>query len=256
MRHNRLLAALGLAVMLVTAGCTGLLGTTNAMGSNAQAGTADTTIEVTADGQVEAEPDQAIVRVAVETTADDAATARQTLAENVSRMRTALSELGVPDDRIRTLHYDIREERRHERPKSTSGEPTNEEPTYRAVHAFEVTVNDLDRTGTVIDTAVENGATRVDGVEFTLAPETRAELHNEALAAAMESARGQADTLAASANRTVTDVDTIRTGDTNYRPYRVEAQAMSADGAASTSIDAGPVTVTAQVQVIYNATSQ
>ena len=249
MRRKSLLAAVGLSLMLALAGCAGTLGSTNALGTTqADDAGGPSTIDVTASGEVEAEPDQAIVRIAVEATADDASTARERLAANVSEMRSALADLGIADDAVATVQYDIREEYRDQREKEAR------DPTYRAVHAFEVTLNDLDRTGTVIDTAVENGATRVDGVRFTLADDTRRELHDEALRAAMSNARSQADTLAESGDLAVTGVHAIRSGETNYRPYYTETASM-ADSGGSTSIDTGSVSVTAQVQVTYNATA-
>ena len=249
MQRKKLLAVLGLAAMLVTAGCTGALGSTNALAPTTNDGS---TIGVSADGTAEADPDRALVRIAVEATADDAETARERLAENVSRMRTALSELGIADDRIRTVQYDLREEHRKDRPEKPG---SDEERTYRAVHAFEITVTDLDSVGTVIDTAVKNGATRVDGVQFTLSEETRRELYNEALREAMTNARSQADTLAESGDLRISGVHSIQAGSVNYRPYYAET-AMSAGGKADTSIESGPVSVTAQVQVTYNATAR
>lgn len=237
-----------LAALVVLAGCAGIGGSTATPGG-AAADAPSRTITVDAAGQIQAEPDQAILRVAVEATGDDASTARQRLADNVSRMRAALSEMGLADDQITTVYYDISEQHRRERPDGERADPQ-----YRAMHAFEITLSDVNRTGEVIDTAIENGATSVDNVQFTLSRETRLELRKQALRDAMANARGEAEVVAAAANLSITDVAAASTTTLRVRPHRDVALA-SASGGGGTSIDSGPVTVTAQVVVTYNAST-
>lgn len=246
MRRN-LIAVLAAALLVVTAGCAGNLTASASPDQSPDDGPDGRTIEVGASGQASADPDQAIIGVAVVTTGDDATTARERLAENVSSMRQALAEMGIDDDQITTTRYDISQDHRR---KHEEGGPT----TYRALHAFEIVLSDLDRTGDVIDTAVENGATNVDGVRFGLSEDRQRELRNQALEDAMANARTQADTLAASADLSVTGVHSASTVENGYRPYMVETAAAGANGD-STSIDTGPVTVQVTVQVTYNASA-
>lgn len=250
MRRHALIAAV-LALLLATAGCAG----------TPQSGAADTegptdaerrTIHVAGSGSAESRPNQAVVEVAVVATADDAATARQRLAANVTRMRDALSEVGVDDDQITTRHYDIDRDRRRPRPEREGSEP---EIRYRAWHAFEITVSDTEQVGTVIDTAVQNGATSVDHIEFTLSTERRRELEADARSAAMADARAKAESLAADANLTVTGVKVVRTGGGDSpRPAGDAAMATATPTAeASTDLESGPVTVVTTVRVVYTA---
>jgi hypothetical protein len=252
MRQVRPVAAVALAALLLTAGC---FGTANGVAdagaaqitnqANAQPnGNAGTSLQVSATGSVAADPDQAIVRVAVVETGDDAAIARQRLAENVSRMRSALTELGLEDGQISTARYDLDQDYRSEERR---------DPRYRAVHAFQITLTDLDRVGTVIDTAVENGASQVDNVQYTLSEERRRNLRTDALSEAMSDARGQADAIASSADLTVTGVHRVSTSDVGYRPYTEQVAMAGGAANADTKIDRGSVTVTARVVVVYNA---
>lgn len=215
-----------------------------------EAGSSGRTITVSASGDAETEPDKAIVRVSVEATADDPTVARQRVATNASSMRRALVDLGLDEGAIRTVDFDIYEDRL--RPPEPDARPRT---TYRARHSFAIEVSDIDQVGAVIDTAVDRGATSVHGVEFTLSAEARGELQREALGEAMSNARDQADALAGSAGLTITDVRTARTGSTSGpRPVPMLA---SGDGgsAGGTSIDSGPVTVAATVTVSYNASA-
>lgn len=261
MRHRTVLAAFALAVLIVTAGCSGALNAAqnpNTGGSAAENPNAEApantapegsrTIEVGASGTVEAQPDRAIVRVTVTARGDDVSAVREQLAANASSMRSALEDEGVDASDITTRYYDIGRNHRAER--------ESEAPEYRARHAFIVTIDEPDRAGEIIVAAIENGATEVDDVEFTITADRRRELRQEALADAMENARAEAGTVAEGADLTVTGVHTVRTSDVNVRPHRREVVYATADagGGAATDVSSGPVTVTAQVQVSYNAT--
>lgn len=245
-RHS--LIAVGLAVLLLVAGCSAGSGSSPA-GADAEG----RTIHVSGSGSAEAEPNQAVVEVAAVGTAADAATARRRLAENSTRMRAALERVGVEDDQITTRRYDIRRDLR--RPRREGGEPRTQ---YRAVHAYRITLSETDRVGTVIDTAVRNGATEVDNIEFTLSTDRRRQLERSARSAAMADAREKAEGIAASANLTVTGVRTVRAGG-GEAPRPVEAGAAMATATptptlgAPSDVEAGPVTVVVTVRVVYDA---
>ncbi|WP_135663982.1 SIMPL domain-containing protein [Halorhabdus rudnickae] len=243
--NNILLVVIAVAVTALAA-----VGVAAAVSPSAQTDQPARQIEVGASGDVSAEPDQALVRVGVVATADDAATARDRVAQNVTALRSTLEELGIPDDRIETAHYNIRDVR--ERPES---EQTSE---YQAIHTFEITLEDIDRVGDVIDGVVDSGANRVEGVSFTLSDDRRQELRQDALRNAMDNAREEAGTLADSADLTIEGAASISASDVSVRPYRVEQSMValeSGDAGASTTIESGPVDVSASVQVVYNATT-
>ncbi|NEU58911.1 SIMPL domain-containing protein [Halorussus sp. MSC15.2] len=246
--HKGVLATVGVALLLVTAGCVGSVApTADASAQTQQPDRGGKTIGVSATGQAAATPDQAVVRVAVVASDDDANVVRERLAENVTRMREALKRAGVADDQIRTVAYNIEQEYREE-----GGE--RRPAGFRGVHAFEITLSNTSRAGAIIDAAVSNGADRVDSVELTLSEERRREVRAEALRDAMDSARANADVIAESANLTVTGVHSASTGDVSYSPVRAESLSANAAGQSGTQIESGPVTVVAQVQVTYNAT--
>lgn len=208
------------------------------------------TIRVSASADVSAPPDIATVRLAVVATEDTAEAARNQAAENASDMRTALRDVGVGDDQVRTTYYDITAVREET-------ENGTEIVGYRATHGFEVEVNvsadDLgERTGVIIDTAVQNGADQIEGVKFTLAEDTRQAMRQQALEGAMENARDDAAVLASSSDLTITGVTSASTADVGISPYQGARQDL-ADDTAGTVIEPGPVTVSAAVSVTYSA---
>jgi uncharacterized protein YggE len=234
------------AALLVTAGIAGALTTGNASGPaqvQDQASMSDT-VTVAGSGSVQASADKAVVRVAVLAAGDDIGTVRTDLSENASSMRQALRDTGIDSDQIRTNYYDISSQSRY-------GGPQGEEPEYQAVHSFTVTVENPDDVGSVIDTAVSNGASEVDGVEFTLSADRREQLRQDALEAAMENARTEASTVAGAEDIQISGVDRISTTQYDSSPYAVETAALASGDAGGTSIDSGPVTVSASVTVVY-----
>jgi hypothetical protein len=249
MRRNRLIGAVAVAALLLTAGVAGAAALLPSDAANAQAQPSadDTGIQVAASGTVEAAPDEAVVRVSVIVEGDNVSEIRSQLADNSSSMRSALEEMGVAD--VASVDYDIRQNYRAER-------EGGEEPKYVGRHAFEVTVSNPDRAGDVVVTAVENGATRVAGVEYTLSEETRDQLREQALAEAMQRARSEADVIADESNLNIIGVSNARTGDVHVEPVVRETSyaAVAGDGGSvATTIDAGDVTVRAHVVVSYDA---
>ncbi|MFC7176247.1 SIMPL domain-containing protein [Halosegnis marinus] len=236
--------AVALAVLLAGVGAAAALGGTNSVQTPTAAAGDGSTVSVGASGSAEAAPDRAVVRIAVVATGDTADEARERLAENVSGMRDALRDAGVEDAQVRTTNYDLSE--------NYQARENPDAPGYRAYHGFQVTLDDIDTVGTVIDAAVDGGATRVENVRFTLSDERARELRNEALNDAMTNARAQAETLADAGDLTLGGVHSVATSQGYYGgPVAYE----TADaGGARTSVESGPVSVQVQVQVTYNAT--
>lgn len=233
--------AVALAVLLAGAGVAAALGGTTGASQPTTDGTS--TITVGASGSAETTPDRAVLRVAVVTTGDSATEVREGLAANVSSMRDALAEAGVDDAQIRTARYDLSQN--HEARENPNA------PEYRGYHGFQITLNDTDAVGTVIDAAVEGGATRVEDVQFTLSEEQSRELRSEALEDAMSNARGQATTLAGASDLTLDGVADVSTTERYGGPVAYQAATADAGG---TSVESGPVSVSVQVQVTFNAT--
>lgn len=231
--HRRLGPVLVLFVVLALAGAAML---SSAGAQEADPAAANVTITVGASGTATAPPDLAVIDIAVEGSAASADEARAMTAENVSAVRDALAEAGVDDEQIRTTSFFIGSEREE-----------NGSRTYHATHALELQVP-VDDAGAVVDAAVDGGATRVDGVRFTITDETRQELREEALTSAIESARTDADVIAAATGVEIEAVRAVETGDTGGGPVVFES---AREG--QTTFDPGPVTVSATVTVTYDA---
>ncbi len=214
------------------------------VGADGPSGDADRTIGVSATGEASAQPDQAVVQVAATATGDDPAAVRNDLAAGADALRSALDDLGVSYE---TATYSIDEPRRHREERS-------DQPAYRGVHAFEVTLDDPDAAGSVVDAAADAGAT-VQHLELTLSDARREQLRDGAITNAMTDARQQASTIAAAGDLRVVDTFSVDASQRHYRTASYDGAAAEAQAGGSTTIDAGDVSVSYQVQVTYNATS-
>lgn len=243
-----LLVGVVLIVAVASAGVVVALDDGPAAQPAVQSGTSNQSITVSASGDAQAQPDTALLRIGVEARDPDVTAARDAVAENVSSVTAALTDLGIAEEDISTVDYRIYEDVRRDGP--TDERPESE---YRVRHILSVEVTDTDMVGEAIDAAVDAGATNVQDVEFALSTETRQQLRNEALSAAMTDARSQADIIAQSAQFDIEGVSSVETG-VGYNPNPRLVMEASAGGDGGTDIATGPVTVTAQVTVTYDTT--
>lgn len=243
MRSRSVPLVLALVLVVLLAGCTAPL---QAGGADDRTDDADgPTIDVSGTGTASADADLAVVRVSVTARGDGADAVRGQVATDAESMRAALRDAGVPEDAVTTESFRVS-------PRYDRVNDTRELVGYEAVHAFRIEVAP-DRAGEVVDVAVSGGADRVDGVGFTLTDETRADLREQALGEAVESARADADAIADAAGLTITGVDRAAAGG-DFSPV-FQDRVAEGGGDAATSFEPGPVTVSATVSVTYTADS-
>jgi uncharacterized protein YggE len=212
--------------------------------------TSDTrrTISVSGQGEVSVSPDLAILAVAVETTAANAAAAAGENASRSAKVASALKGLVGKEDKVTTTRYSL--EPRYEPVKR--GEPGEPRITgYVARNEVQVETHKIDAAGALIDAAVKAGANRVSSLQFTLAN------RNEQLRAALEKAGGEAHAQAESvASALGVKLKWVLSATTVpppiIQPRRFEALGMAAaEAPAPTPIEPGTVTVSATLQVTY-----
>ena len=243
----------GLAVLIVLVSLLAMalvgIAVVSPIGAQSPGDAADRTVSVDATGGADSPPDRAVVRVRVVAAGDDPAAVRDDLATGADALRANFAGIGLADDDYETTEYRVRSPRvppREER----------EGPEYRGVHAFEVTLDDPDRVGAVIDAAADADA-EVGNIEFTLSETVRTELREEAIANAMADARTQADAIARNGDLHVTSVASVDATQRGFSPVRYEADAAATPtpGGAETSVDTGDVSIEYAVEVTYNATA-
>lgn len=239
MHRREVLAAAGIGTTVATAGCLGqAFGSEGSQTTGAPPdGDEGNEIEVTGSGRVDTEPDRASLRVGVTASGDSAEAVRSELAADAATLRSALEDLGIPDENIESGRYSIREARQR------SG--------FEGGHTYQVTLDDPDEVGTVIDASVDAGADDVGRVTFGLQEETREALREEALERALDDADAEALAIAANREVEITGTRSVSTSDVGVTPYRTTVLEADVQDT-GTEIDEGPVTVSATVTVVYN----
>jgi len=200
---------------------------------------AQTTATILAQGTatVSAAPDQAQISISVITDGATAQAATQANATLSTAVQNALKALN-PAPMIQTVGYSVY-------PRYTSqGQAV---AGYTASNTIQATSIDLSSTGNLIDTASQAGANSVGGLTFSLQnPEP---LKQQALTLAAKQARAHADAIAAGLG-----------GKTGAVVSAVEGSAYTpvvpgvAAGAATTPIQTGQVSVTANVTITFQLT--
>jgi uncharacterized protein YggE len=201
-------------------------------------------ISVEAEGKVMATPDLARLTLEVETQAATAAAAGQENAKRADGVIAAVKHVLGPEDKLRTLGYRLMPVYSA---KDKSSPP--EIKGYRAVNQLEVKVLDVARLGTVIDTAMKNGATRVNGPYWSHS--RLEELQRQAAVNALERARRLAEALAQAAGLKIKGLDKISTGIRFISPRAAGETFMAAKMASPTPIEVGEEEISAHIQAVF-----
>ncbi|RZH68276.1 SIMPL domain-containing protein [Natrinema altunense] len=249
MDRRQFLTASSVGVAAAVAGCMGSpLSSTESdstdSGSAADGDGDDGKITVSASGEVEAEPDKAIIDIGVEASGDTADEVTSELSSGAEQLRTAFDELGIPEENIEEGRYRVHPN--HTRDGETDG--------FEGAHSFEVTLTDTGRVGEVIDASVEAGANNIGRVNFTLQEASKSELRKDAIDAALANADEEASHIADNREVELAGTTSVTTGDVRVDTVRYDNMSAedSADSAAPpTEINADPVTVSASATVTY-----
>ncbi|HYJ86391.1 MAG TPA: SIMPL domain-containing protein [Pyrinomonadaceae bacterium] len=204
-----------------------------------------TRVIVSGDSIVQAQPDTAIVTIAVVTQAKRAIEAQQDNANKSDAVVRALKSAAGTGAEIKTSGYSLQPMRvyRENQPPTITG--------YEARNSVTVTLSDLTKVGSVIDAASQAGANDVTGLSFTLRKDRPA--HDQALGDATREAVGKARMIAqALGGRLVRIVEVQEEGTSRPRPvYEMDqVQTMRAGVGASTPIEVGTLDIRSRVQLI------
>ncbi len=208
------------------------------------------TLTVSGEGTARAMPDQAALRFGVVTEADEAEAAREQNAEATSQALNAVRALGVPEENIQVETFRLQ-------PRYAYGDERRERELvgYEAVRMVSIEVDSLELLPTLVAEVVQQGANRLEGIQYDLADRTPA--RNEALQEAACAARAKAEVLAGALGAQVGQVMQVSEQNFSFPRPMFQASAMmaraeSADAApAPDAYAAGEIEVEAQVQVTF-----
>jgi uncharacterized protein len=206
---------------------------------------AGTRLDISAQGDVKATPDIAIISAGVVTQAPDAATA---MASNATKMKVAVAALkkaGVFDKDIQSQSISLQPQYRYaeNRPPVITG--------YQASNTITIRFRDIGSAGAVLDALVGQGINQINGPSLTIdKPEVAMD---QARTLALAAARARAELYAKAAGMSVKRIVTISESSRDFsgpQPMIMRANMASAE-AASTPIEPGEQTLSISVNVTF-----
>lgn len=198
-------------------------------------------VVTTGEGIVRRPPDRAFVTLTTESRAKNPRDAQRANAAAMEAVQQKLRSARVSSDALRTLGYDLQLEYDFVNNRRIPRE-------YVARNTIEIRVDEITRTGELLDLAVSSGATQVSGVRFDLKAREGAE--REALKLAVENARGKAEAAASGAGRSLDRIVRVAEEGTSVQPPRPLMGMMArADvaGTPETPVSAGEIEIRARV---------
>ncbi len=244
MNKKQIIVAVALVVVAVMflSGCGG---------NQAGSGTAEAprVIQTYGEAEIKAEPDLAVMSLAIHTRGRDAATVAEENAELANAVWEALLDYGLSEDNLKTGSYSL-----YSYEEWIGDMLTGEESrtVFQAVNEIIVKTDDLESVGEIIDLAIGAGANSINYVSFEV--EDPQELLMQALALAAEQASLKAEAIAGSTGNSITGLQSIREERTDYIPYKAQDGMVREDaamGAGPTPISPDQVTVRATVAAEY-----
>jgi hypothetical protein len=236
-------------VVVLAAGCGLVIGVVASGGEGPEnAPKPASIITVTGGATVETEPDEATIRLGINTEADTAEAALQENATKSDAVMKSLKDNGVAEEDIQTTN--VRLDKRYQ----DRGTP-KETVTFVANTELTVLTRDLDKVGTIIGDAVSAGANDVQGVEFGLSSEASAK--GRALTEAVKGAKAKAETLAAAAGAELGAVVRIDEDAYDVQPYYERGYAvgdqalMAMPSAAPYKVAPGQVETHVEIRVVF-----
>jgi hypothetical protein len=206
-------------------------------------------ISVGGQGKVQGAPDIATISLGVSSLANTVAEARTQAATSLTAMIDSMKANGVEEDDIQTSQLSIQPEYDY-----TDGRQLLR--GFRVSNTVTAKLRDIDRTGEVVDEAVEAGGdnTTINGIGFSI--EDPEDLKRQARELAVADARARAETLAQASGVSLGDPVTI--SESSYTPpvYYSGAE-IAADRAAAgapvpeTPIESGELDVVVDVSITW-----
>lgn len=197
-------------------------------------------ISVSGESTVEVAANRVDINVAVVTEGTDVKTAQAQNAKIAEKLIEALNNAGIKQQNIMTSGYNIQPNYDYAR----DGQP--QLIGYRVVNEVKVTVEDVSTVGSIIDTAVQNGANEVRNISFYAVGNTEQKI--AALRQAVENARQKAEVLAGALGKEIVGVKSASGNWFDQSPSPIFYDKTEAQ---STPINPGKVIIRATAEIVY-----
>lgn len=208
-----------------------------------------TLITVAGNAERKVEPTLVKFTVGVETTNENAELSSSENAEIMERVKQALIDNGVLENKIKTSYYYINQNWYY--PKEDV-KPVIE---YKTTHSLSVETTNISGIGKIIDAVVKAGANQVGNVQFTLDDATINEIKKELVSEAILNSKEKAESMASDLGQQIVSVKSMSTSSDYYVDYNYYNRLLEADVGQAAKVDTEifqtEVTVSAYVSGEY-----
>ncbi len=193
-------------------------------------------------GIIEAKPDTATVILGAVTENENLQMAQAENSQRIDGIIQALIGLGISREDIETLSYSVE-------PQYDYREGTQVFRAYRVTYDLKITIENLEATGRIIDTAVAQGANMVRNIDFSI--QDTSPIYRQALILAIQDAQKKAEAVEESLgiviHKTPISISEI---DYSFQPLPVRDYLRMPEGAIP--IQPGQIEITAKVEVLFS----
>ena len=202
------------------------------------------TINVTGNAQVILSPDIAYISIGVHSeaqSAKDAVTSNNTLSQAVI---DAIKAQGVDAKDVQTTNFSVYQQTK------TGPNGENQGTVFMTDNTVYVTIRDLTKIGSILDSSVAAGANNIYGITFDVKDKDAATATGRDQA--ITDAKTQAESFAKAAGASLGDVQSISYYSSPPSPIYYDSKAVAGmGGGGSVPISAGQLTLTVSVNVVY-----
>jgi uncharacterized protein YggE len=202
-------------------------------------GTVRRSISVSGEGRVSLPPDTATLTLGAEVFDPDAAAAQREVQRRMEAILSVFRQAGIPESKVKTVVYSMSVER-------DWNQPTMPVIGYRVTHLVEVQLQPVERTGDLLDRAVQAGANAVTNISFSVSNPAAA--LRQARELAVRDAREKAAQLAQLSG--VALGAPLRIVESTSSPP-VPVPAVGAGGPEAKAVPAGEATIVVTVSIDY-----
>lgn len=201
-------------------------------------------IETMGVSQIQVEPDMAELNVEVAVTEKEAKAAKDNSDAAVAKFIARLTAAGITKEQIQSANLNLQPQYVYAQDKAP------ELSGYTASRHITVTISDLARLNTILDSALEEGINRVNNIALKSSKE--AEYVAKARQAAIVDAKQKAESLAKGFGENLGKVWQIRYYDQRpVQPVMLRMNAKADAMGAAESYQYGQVTIEDRVEVVY-----
>lgn len=211
------------------------------------------TISVTGTATDAASPDLVVMQLGADTQAKTAQEAMVQNAQIMNATTAAIENLGIPADEIGTINFQIQPVYNNTGGYLPYGKSEGHLLGYRVSNTLLIKTAKLGLAGAILDTAVSEGANRVDTVTFTLSPAKMQSEQNSLISQAVVDAQNKAQKALAPLNEKIVGVKSVNLAEIRPQPLQTSfaVNQMIASPSVQTPILASSQEITTSVDVVF-----